>query len=257
MPYHSFELCHISAKETKNISCVKGEGAIERNIITRRCKKILLRLLDDQAKSSRLKTVNFEAVLHPVAANPASTTRRVSGEYGILRSRVMTKILQNYWFILLKSQNFWFTLLKRQKKNDYNQSLIFYQKAIWKKLVNDKKHNILVDFVILIGHPIQAERSYNKQNKTRRISRFEDCSSRRWGKLKGSEKLDKYYNLARELKLNAKYNQSFWNNPEEPRKEIEDTGGPEKDRGRPDHIPCAINSNTEKILWKLRRFAVT
>ena len=37
---------------------------------------------DDQAKSDRPKTADFEAVVQTIEANPGSSTRRVSGELG-------------------------------------------------------------------------------------------------------------------------------------------------------------------------------
>ena len=78
-----------------------------------RCKNI-----DDQARSSRPKIVDFEAVLQAIEANPASSVCRVSGELVIETvcdsspSRLQrkhpelpnctshtSKILQNFWLI--------------------------------------------------------------------------------------------------------------------------------------------------------------
>ena len=72
--------------------------------------------LNDQARSSRFNSMDFEAILLTIAANPTSNTRRVSGKLNgsqcyvirhlddlnksIQRCRIVphvTKILQNFW----------------------------------------------------------------------------------------------------------------------------------------------------------------
>ena len=75
--------------------------------------------LDDQARSGKHKTVNSEAVLQTIDANPARSNWRVSGELGLSQSNAVhhlydldksiqngwivpdvTKILQNFWLML-------------------------------------------------------------------------------------------------------------------------------------------------------------
>ena len=45
--------------------------------------------LDDQARSNEPKTIYIEAVLQAIAANPVSSTQRVSGELSISQSSVI------------------------------------------------------------------------------------------------------------------------------------------------------------------------
>ena len=61
MPY-DFELSHNAAKATKNIFCVKSEGAIDHSTVIRRFKKFRSgwKNLDDQVMLG--KTMNSEAV---------------------------------------------------------------------------------------------------------------------------------------------------------------------------------------------------
>ena len=51
--------------------------------------EILLRLQDDSVNSSWSKTVDSKAMLQTIDANPMSSIRRVSGEFGISQSNVV------------------------------------------------------------------------------------------------------------------------------------------------------------------------
>ena len=68
-----------AVEATKNICCMKGEGTVDRNTVTRRFKKFCsgCKNLDNQARSSWPKT-GGSALTHPM-----SSTLRVSGEMGI------------------------------------------------------------------------------------------------------------------------------------------------------------------------------
>ena len=109
-----FELSHNVAESTKNICCVKGEGAVDHNRVTRRLKTFRsgCKKFEDQARWSRPKSVDSEVGLEAKEANPASSTGRVSGKLDILQSRVVghrhdhsksirrCRILQNFWHLL-------------------------------------------------------------------------------------------------------------------------------------------------------------
>ena len=57
-------------------------GAIDQNTVTRWLKKFHSgsKNFDDQAKSSRPKTIDLEIALQTIGANPVSSTQGVSGE---------------------------------------------------------------------------------------------------------------------------------------------------------------------------------
>ena len=61
---YKFEQGHNDAEAIKNICRAKGEGAVDHNTVTRWFKKFCsgCKNLDDQAKSSRAKTVDSVAV---------------------------------------------------------------------------------------------------------------------------------------------------------------------------------------------------
>ena len=62
---NEFELGYNAVEATKNIYCVKNEGAFDYSTVTRWFKKFCLscKNFDNQAKSGRPKTVASEAVL--------------------------------------------------------------------------------------------------------------------------------------------------------------------------------------------------
>ena len=66
---HEFELSHNATEAMKNIFCVKSLVTWWLKKFRSGCKN-----LDDQARSSWLKTVDSEAVLQVIAANPTSRT---------------------------------------------------------------------------------------------------------------------------------------------------------------------------------------
>ena len=68
---YNFKLGNNATKPTKSI-CMKSEGAVDHNTITRWCKK-----LDKQTRSGWPKTVNSKTK----EANPAHSTRRVSDKF--------------------------------------------------------------------------------------------------------------------------------------------------------------------------------
>ena len=74
------------------------------------CKK-----LDGQARLGRHKTVYSKVMLQAIEANPASSTWRVSGELGILQSRVVSEPLKLY--LMFPKYCKTFHLLKYYRKN--------------------------------------------------------------------------------------------------------------------------------------------
>ena len=82
------ELRHYVLELGHNVSeaiifCVKGEGAVDHNTVSRGCKKFrsCSKNLGNQVSSSRPKTVDSKTILQMV--NLTSSTRRVSGDLGI------------------------------------------------------------------------------------------------------------------------------------------------------------------------------
>ena len=73
---------------TENFSRAKGNGTVDRSTVTRWFKKFRSsgKNLDDQARLSKPKNVDSETVLQAIEANPAISTRRVSGEVGTSQS---------------------------------------------------------------------------------------------------------------------------------------------------------------------------
>ena len=79
---------HNGIEVTKNIFCVKGEGAVDRSTVTRWFKTFYTgcNSLSNHARSGRPKTRNSEDMLQTKEANQASSTQRVSGKFGISQS---------------------------------------------------------------------------------------------------------------------------------------------------------------------------
>ena len=75
---------------TKNICCVKGEGAIYCSTLTRWFKKFCseCKSLDDLTRSNRPKTVDSESHTSSNRVNPVSIIQRVSGKFTISQSSV-------------------------------------------------------------------------------------------------------------------------------------------------------------------------
>ena len=114
---YEFELGPNATKTTKNNYRVKDESPVDQRTVNRWLKKFRLsdRNLEDQARSGRPTTVDFEAMLQTIEANSVISIRRVSGELGISQVWVVhlhdflksigscrivppiTKILQNFW----------------------------------------------------------------------------------------------------------------------------------------------------------------
>ena len=65
---YKFELGHNIVEATKKICCAKGEGAVDHSKVARWFKKFYLgcKNFDDQAKSSKPKTVDSEAMLQVI-----------------------------------------------------------------------------------------------------------------------------------------------------------------------------------------------
>ena len=81
---YEFKLgCNV-AEETKNICYTNGEGAVYYWTVSRWLKKICL-----EYKNLNDPTVDFEAMLQAIEANPVSSILRVSGELSILQSSVV------------------------------------------------------------------------------------------------------------------------------------------------------------------------
>ena len=73
---YEFKLGHNTAEATKNICCVKSEGAVDHSPVTRWLKKFCpgCKNLDDQARLCRPKTVDSKSVLQTIAANLVNNT---------------------------------------------------------------------------------------------------------------------------------------------------------------------------------------
>ena len=74
--HYEFELGHNTTEIRKNICCVKGESAVDHGTVTRWCKNFHLgsKDLSNQARTSRLKTEDSEAMLQ---AREANSTRDI------------------------------------------------------------------------------------------------------------------------------------------------------------------------------------
>ena len=124
---YEFEQRYNVAETTKNISCVKGKRAVDHNIVTGRFKKFRLgcKNLDHQVRLSRPYSVDFEAVLQAIEANPTTSMRWLSGEFSlVLHVYDLGKILwrcRSIPHLIKMSQNFWFIqavyFLSQRKKD--------------------------------------------------------------------------------------------------------------------------------------------
>ena len=82
---YKFELCHITEEVTKNICFAKGGATADYSTVSKWFKNFCsnCKSLNDQAKSDRSKTVDYEALFQASEANLVSSTR---GELGISQS---------------------------------------------------------------------------------------------------------------------------------------------------------------------------
>ena len=82
---YDFELGHNAVEATKNICCVKGEGALDCSTEIRWFKKLLsgCKNLDDRARTGRPNIVDSETEFQAIKANLADSNQWVSGEPGI------------------------------------------------------------------------------------------------------------------------------------------------------------------------------
>ena len=71
-----FKLGHNTVKRTKNICCAKGKNAADDSLVTRWLKKFCsgCENLNSLASLGRPKTVDSEAMLPVIEANPANST---------------------------------------------------------------------------------------------------------------------------------------------------------------------------------------
>ena len=98
--------------------------------------------LNDQARSGKPKTVDSEALLQTMEANPVGNTRRVSGEFSISLSSVVhhlhnlsksissSRIVFHFRKIL---QNFWLTLVILACKKGQQKVKWFHHKTLLRK----------------------------------------------------------------------------------------------------------------------------
>ena len=99
---YEFELGSNTVEASKNICCTKGKGSVDHSTVTRCFKKFqsVYKNLHNQVKSARPKTMDSEAMLLAIEANPLSSTWRVSGELIILLSCVTwAKNIWIYWIV--------------------------------------------------------------------------------------------------------------------------------------------------------------
>ena len=81
--FYEFELGHNTVEAPRNICCAKGEGAVDQSTVSRWLKKFrsVCKNLNDRARSGRWpKTVDSEAVIKVIEANPVSSIWTVSCE---------------------------------------------------------------------------------------------------------------------------------------------------------------------------------
>ena len=118
---NEFKLVHNAAEATKNICCVKGEGTVDYNTVTRWFKKFCLgyKNCNDQVRLGRPKTMDSEDLLQAIEANLVSSTWSVSGKFRI-----------SQWFITFitsakapRAIKLGFTLLKYCKTFDTSKYL--------------------------------------------------------------------------------------------------------------------------------------
>ena len=114
--------CHNAIETSKDIYCAKEEGTVDYSTKTKWFKKSHLgcKNLNDQAKSSRPKTMDSEAVSQVIHANQVSSSQRVLCKLSISQSSVVSylhdlstsihscqivsqviEILQNLWLTLV------------------------------------------------------------------------------------------------------------------------------------------------------------
>ena len=119
---YKFKLSYDTVEATKNVCYAKDEGTVDPSTMTRWFKIFQLgcKNLNNQARWSRSKTMDSEAVPQAIEVNLASSTQRVSGKLIISQSNVVcnlhdlsksmqicqilphiTKIFQNFWLILV------------------------------------------------------------------------------------------------------------------------------------------------------------
>ena len=104
---YEFELGHNIVEATKNVCCAKTKGAVDRSTVTRWFNKFCSgwKNVDNQARLSRAKTVDSEAVLKAIEADPGISTRGISGKLSISQSIVVhhlsdiSKSIQSYWIV--------------------------------------------------------------------------------------------------------------------------------------------------------------
>ena len=88
---YDFKVGHNADEATKNISCVKSEGTVNRKIVIRWFKKFHSGAmnLDYPERSGRPKIMNSKILLKATEANLVSRTWRVSGKFSISPSTVV------------------------------------------------------------------------------------------------------------------------------------------------------------------------
>ena len=108
-----------SMEATKNIFYVEGEGAIDKNTVTRWFMNFCFgfKNFDNQARSGKSKCEDSNTVLQAREVNPMSNTWRVSDKVSISRVQQgsspsqpqqkylephITKILKNFWLTQVK-----------------------------------------------------------------------------------------------------------------------------------------------------------
>ena len=95
---YEFEMGHDAVESTKNIFCVKSEGAVDHSTVTWGFRKFCsgYKNFNNQTRSSRPKIVDSETVFQAIETNPLSSTQRVLGELGIKSSVVGHR---HMWYI--------------------------------------------------------------------------------------------------------------------------------------------------------------
>ena len=88
---YEFELGYKPTQVTKNFYWAQREGAVDHSILNRLFKKFCSgwKNLDNQKRSVRPESEGSEAMHQVTVVNPARSTRRVSGKFGISQSSVI------------------------------------------------------------------------------------------------------------------------------------------------------------------------
>ena len=169
---YEFKLDHNAMEATKNICCVKGEGTVDYNKVTRWFKKFCFggKNLEDQARSDRIKSVDSDAMLPAIEVNLVRSTQRVWDKLSISEPSMVchlhdfskniwnsrigphTKILQNFWLTQVFYGRLTSTLnlsvsMHTDMCNQYKQANIFIFTSVYMHIPIQMNMKLLNSFI--------------------------------------------------------------------------------------------------------------